>query len=903
MDETTNDHFATVAVRTANSASQTYDHLGYATLLWLQIDNLTQRLALRPIDDQQQQQLTTTQREQQHLAAIDLPNPNATFRRMPGRCIAFHDSADDGHQTVLQFADDDALEATWDDIIMLQESSLELDENASPQQLPDTLPPPHPETLSQLESVLSSMASYDDGSAEARSALTRMLVAPASATGALDYVGALTQLFLQLEAREELSTGGDGGCHLAAADAAAAASATPSVETLSRIAVLLLSLSDDDVIHRLLDADAIPYLFGALERTAVAGFVETRHVNTSYRAYLAEESRFKQPIRIRDEQVHDLIRRNVCIGLLLDEVMPMSVGLPESPLVQKLEALQRENARLIVLRLAADAGFLNELLATLRATATCLAEEEAAAAAATGAPADWGVIAGGAAASSREQVEAAMRLAQRRGACAPALPAPELPIEQLWGLSGELFKLAEPLHPLERLRLYSPLGVAPAAGHYSASSSGLLECAAQLLARATDAPTRAVVRCLDVLLLLARHDPSVLRRAELEHGSRFGGGGAAAPLSALVARLVVEMDDEGPMRQGKELLAILLDPSTMEEAERDAFLSAAYARGGCMALILDDVIATPGGGGGHARTDAARVAVLLMLLAPAMCAHGFHGSRAALEPSLWARVAELAASPSTEVRGAAVRFARELLKSLPACANRVAGSPLLPNLVRHLAARISKPSSLTDSAALALLEDAVGSPALEPIRIALLEQGVKGELVRLAGAGVVSVRMLLTLDRAANPANPLSPDPPRRSPMGSPRLQLLTSHASVSELPRLSPPTPSRDPRVSRVLSPGHPATPPPPLDPTAVEVSSPSPARDVHAALIGPGSPPLSPPVSPKRSVAAAALSTKPASPAAALEPVDMSPAGGRVFDLAPVPPKRKPSGASSVRARKLVG
>lgn len=355
------------------------------------------------------------------------------------------------------------------------------------------------------------------------------------------------------------------------------------------------------------------------------------------------------------------------------------------------------------------------------------------------------------------------------------------------------------------------------------------------------------------------------------------------------------------MRQGKELLAILLDPSTMDESERDAFLRAAYARGGCMALILDDVIATPGGGGGgHARTEAARIAVLLSLLAPAMCAHGFHGSRAALEPSLWARVAELAASPSTEVRGAAVRFAREVLKSLPACANRVAGSPLLPNLVRHLAARISKPSSLADSAALALLEDAVGSPALEPIRIALLEQGVKGELVRLAGAGVVSVRMLLTLDRAADPARPLSPDPPRRSPMGSPRLQLLASHTSVSELPRLSPPSPSRDPRV---LSPGHPATPQPPLAPTAGEVSLPSPARDEHAALIGPGSPPLSPPVSPKHSVAAAAVGTKPASPAAALEPVDVSSADGRVSELAPVPPKRKPSGASSVRARKLVG
>ena len=143
--------------------------------------------------------------------------------------------------------------------------------------------------------------------------------------------------------------------------------------------------------------------------------------------------------------------------------------------------------------------------------------------------------------------------------------------------------MAAPLHVLQRASVYRAL-----------CSAGLLQVVSGTL-HAQHAPRAVQVRCLDVLIHVLAHDPSLVRRAVLgqlleaktvakldtPEGSSSGGeeaidtlaseggGWTARALPAGLVGLLARSEDEGTISQISEALRVLLDPEAMEVAEQN----------------------------------------------------------------------------------------------------------------------------------------------------------------------------------------------------------------------------------------------------------------------------------------------------------------------------------------------
>ena len=284
------------------------------------------------------------------------------------------------------------------------------------------------------------------------------------------------------------------------------------------------------------------------------------------------------PVPIRDATTLARVHMNAHIALLTEAALPLAL---EPDTVAALGALAANNGREIVAALAADAAFMRSLADGLRDSAEASADDPPLAP-----PPPPGPVATAGAAALAAAAAAG-------GGAAPGAAAGRERALQVWGLLRELCTLAQPLHPIERAAFYR-----------AADAAGVLAAFRAALRRPSlpEALAAVHVRCLDCVLLCLNHDPSLLRRAALDVTS------AAEAAETVPARLVALLADGGEMgtlTQASEALRILLDPGSMEPAEQNAFLDAAYERGHFDALLTAlaataDGLRDAGDGGGAA---------------------------------------------------------------------------------------------------------------------------------------------------------------------------------------------------------------------------------------------------------------------------------------------------------------
>ena len=322
----------------------------------------------------------------------------------------------------------------------------------------------------------------------------------------------------------------------------------------------------------------------------------------------------------------------------------------------------------------------------------------------------------------------------------PLAPPPEEPLAlQLWALLLQLCDLAAEMHPLHLCECYGAL-----------TSGGVLACAAAALEADPPAAWGMLhVRCIDVLLALCRHDPAILRRADVASlaAGRHGGADDGTIVGAAV-RLLGRTADEGVVEQLAELLTILLDPSTMEPAEQNAFLDGVY-EGGYMSALMraferSAAVLVPGGGSGSdPAVGHARVRAVCSLLPSSVENHGYRGRRLALDASMWNACGRLLDSKARDVRCTVVRFVRAMLQAVPTCATCVAEHALLAPMLAQLCHGGLRRCGLGESAVLQLLCTIADDPPLTFLREHLVRRH-RQQLERLADAKIAAASAILS---------------------------------------------------------------------------------------------------------------------------------------------------------------
>jgi hypothetical protein len=648
--------------------------------------------------------------------------------------------------------------------------------------------------------------------------------ATANGAGGRDYIGALCSLAAPLrEAAAAEAAEGQG------AGRSSSNTATRRLQLATVFKSLLAHGAEEPaLLQRLLQPDALLALFSALEGDDSRHHLQTKHVNTEHVAFVADPKRFRMPVPISDARVLDKIHQNFALAYLTECALPLAIEPLTSAAIAELQA---SNAREILATLSKDSDFIERLFsglcdeASYQAVSTtsppshgrrangaaglgaCAAAStpgsssavtlpgEAVAASPFGTaegmqvctPASMQSLASeGADASPPTAASGSVGRAAGAGAsaagggrsiCVP--PSDEAHLLQLWGLLRELTTLTAVLHPLLRVRFYKVV-----------TQAGLLRgLGVALGAPALSEPMRHVqVRAFDVLLALLAHDPSIVRlavctSATAEDSAAWGGSRAdARRLLAGVVLLLGEGADEGALVQASEAFRILVDTSTMEAHEQNAFLDHLYGAGHIHSILAalrstaaihepPATMGSGGGGGGNPRfgslvtasvgsilgreeADAplsASVAVvrlegLLDVLTSVVGQHGYRSRKALLEPALWESLQILCRGRRASLRMSAVRFVRLALAAEPCCSSAVAESGLFGILLDHLRARVSSSGmprdTLGNSAVLALLH-----VVLEDERLAMLRQVLasthRADMEALAAAGIATAKQLL----------------------------------------------------------------------------------------------------------------------------------------------------------------
>ena len=650
--------------------------------------------------------------------------------------------------------------------------------------------------------------------AEAAAALTK----PADAPGAppRDYVGQLAALAVTLSGPASSSSGANGTLgspkpagggtpptssksSLSGSKESLPATDADIVRTTRRMQLCtcfrtLLTLAADDasLLQRLLMPDALAGLLRSLELEESRNHIQTQHVNVSHVDFVTDARRFRTPAPIADPSTLAKIHQNFVISYLTDAALPLVL---EPGTSAALTELQSTNGREIVQSLSTDDAFLASLLGGLCqgppdgfATGSFAADDEEHRSTPEAPSVKWegGVIGGVMHAT-------------------PAAPAEEPLYLQRWGLLREFTTLSVLLHSINRARVYKAL-----------ASHGLLRAISLALGEAVGGreyghglwvprvgnsgwrnAIDSQVRALDVLLNVLNHDPAVVRLACVanagEESQAWGGGRKEArSLVCSLVRLLGESSDEGLIIQASEAMRILIDPSSMEASEQNAFLDFLYGSGQMASILsmlrarahetlLDGQTAhlpavstssapdaahvkagestTPGAeGAGYAGPRVCRIEALLDVVWSALGVHGYRSQRLTQDDNLWMALADLLTQPRGSLRGNAARLLRAVITTHPTCAGKVQEYELIKLLIAQLwtrpAADGAPRDNLANSSVLALLQCIVEHEGLGPLRTFLLTGRHLSDMRKLAAHRVIpAINMLqgASIDLAASP--------------------------------------------------------------------------------------------------------------------------------------------------------
>lgn len=159
----------------------------------------------------------------------------------------------------------------------------------------------------------------------------------------------------------------------------------------------------------------------------------------------------------------------------------------------------------------------------------------------------------------------------------------------------------------------------------------------------------------EALLLFASNDPAPLRRFLTSEASVQG----RALLSAVV-RLMLNEEDQGVQGQICEMLKQIMDPSTLEERERDTSFDAFYERG-----VMDEIVAP-------LRLEASRTAspgvmfgqqLVCDLLAFAVTNHGYRSKIYVVRHGVAQQAARLLSAPQRFLQLAPIRLIKAMVIS------------------------------------------------------------------------------------------------------------------------------------------------------------------------------------------------------------------------------------------------
>ena len=283
------------------SPSDQWSSLGPGTVMWLQDDGPTGPIHRLLVMERG----ASTDAPALELASVALPSPSVAFSfAEDDGLLSF--GVEGGAEVALAFVADEGAVQVYQDVQAVQGLAggapppglglgLGLGLDAGPHPL--ELPPPSEATLPEVARLLASWPPH------ARAQLLRALVAErADGAAGDDYIGALGALVRRLAPQ---ARGRDG-------EPAAAA----ALAQLALVYRQLLAHPDEGLLRRLLRADAVAGLFGALEHDEAAGHAQTPHVNVQYTAYLAAPGRFKMPVPIRDATTLARVHMNAHLSLI-----------------------------------------------------------------------------------------------------------------------------------------------------------------------------------------------------------------------------------------------------------------------------------------------------------------------------------------------------------------------------------------------------------------------------------------------------------------------------------------------------------------------------------------------------------------------------------------------------------
>ena len=561
---------------------------------------------------------------------------------------------------------------------------------------------------------------------------------------------------------------------LASSDSDAAIYRATARMQLGAIFRALLTIAADDslLLQRLLQPDALVGLMLCLESDESRLHYQTTHVNTQHLAFLIDKARFRMPCPIADATVLARVHQNFVIAYLTDAALPLSLE-PGASAV--LAELQSNNGKEIVAGLAADDAFLAALFDGLGA----------------GPPSgftDGSLGVGTCGGGTREAAPRAAALTSGADGGVTPAPAPEEPLYlQQWGVLRELTGLSALLHPIAKTRVYKALA---GRGLLRAMSLALTPAVGGCGSTVTVGAGRrhaidCQVRALDVLLNLLNHDCSIIRLAcvDLPASAAWGERSDARALVAALVRLLGESSDEGLICQVAEAVRIIIDPSSMEPEEHNAFLDFLYGSGQLASILrllrararealapgqqpsasaesdggrpsppdAPDVgtgerMAAGSEGAGYAGPRVARIEALLEVIGCSFGVHGYRSQRLTQDANLWHAMSDLLTQPRGSLRASATRLLRTMLILHPMSSTKVRDHNIAAMLIAQLRTRPapdgSPRDSLANSAVLSLLQSAVEQAELAPLRNFLLTAHVD-DVKSLAAQRVIPCVALL----------------------------------------------------------------------------------------------------------------------------------------------------------------
>lgn len=829
---------------------------GTGTVLWQAAD-----------EGRLQQRLLVMQRENGdwacELEALDFPDPAAMISCIPEDAVVTWRRQGQPREFAMAFTSRDGCMQVWEDVQALQVAMGVEGLEGGDETLMHTLcggsgdgeiaslPEPNEDALPELvmrltESqhavmmLLIQQIVQQPGS-DAAGAANEVALAIG---GSRDYIGSLCKLAAPLREVAAASAASSSRVlsETAASDeeSAAEARATRRLQLATVFKALLGHVGDEPaLLQRLIQPDALLALFSAIEGDDSRRHLQTAHVNTQHVNFVTEPRRFHMPVPITDGATLDRIHQNFAITYLLECALPLAI---EPMASAALSEVQTANARDILANLMKDATFMRALFDGLREEAayTAIAEPSPPArdrraigpadAQTPGsvtdvAPSELG---NGSPSASADAMHVCTPSsvgsmhsdildtvgcgscdggrASGSGAGTSAPPEDQPRLLQLWGLLRELSTLTATLYPLLKVRFYKVV--------FNAGLLGGL--AAALASPACSGPLLQVQVCaLDVLLMLLAHDPSILRIAATTSpgtADTSAWDASRADARTLLGGMVLmlgEGTDEGPLVQACEVFRIIVDTSTMEPHEQNAFLDHLYCSGhiaSLLAALRSSALAfAPGNavtaanadgtpttsttnptGTGTSSTGASatnfgsfvhkpitsdlgrgveakpsvgasvvRLECLLDVLIGTLGQHGYRSRRTLLDPVLWEALRCLLSQPRHSLRHSALRFIRLALGIEPSCAALLSEQGVLPLFFRQLSARASASGlprdTLTNSGVLSTLQAIVDDERLGQLRHALATNH-RAELNNLAANGVATATLLLeAADAAAQP--------------------------------------------------------------------------------------------------------------------------------------------------------